>query len=195
MTSHILVFAFLLAICFLSWHSSLCTSSVLAWRSLFWLFWLYHAYGVSLVNSGRVRPTAYGVFMHPSVSAHLSTVVHAWELVLSKARTKLELKRVLVLLLFWLDVISVKPEDTCVKTWKFPSLAREAGVGVALSSCSAGVCLFGMHLYGLVLWSHAVLAGTCSKMLLIFPLFCFFPLKILFYFGFILLNYCDLESI
>lgn len=60
-----------------------------------------------------------------------------------------------------------------------PCRWRSRGAGVALHTltfCSAAcVCLFGMRLCGLVLWSQTVAAGTCPRTLLIFLLFYFFP--------------------
>lgn len=121
------------------------------------------------------------------------------EPVLSKARTweSPGTAPVLIGCNFW-----VEPEDTCVKTWKFPSPVREAEVHLALCTLSfwSAVCvcrcLSGMCLYGLVLWCQAVVAGTCSRMLSIFHLFCFFLLKIptFILFWFYSAQYCDLES-
>lgn len=99
------------------------------------------------------------------VCVHMSTVVHAWEPVLRKARMKLELKRVL----FWLDApvligcnFWVEPEDTCVKTWKFPSPASEAGAGIALCTSalhcvSPGVCL---SVWDAFVWAGSVVSSS-----------------------------------
>lgn len=58
---------------------------------------------------------------------------------------------------FW-----VEPEDTGVKTWKFPSLAREAGVGVALcplSFCCFCVCRC-LSVWDVFVWADSVVSSS-----------------------------------
>lgn len=68
---------------------------------LFWLHWFYHAYEVSLTNSGWVRSLANVICAWVCTCLWMSMVPRGLELVLNKARTMQELKGVMVLLLFF----------------------------------------------------------------------------------------------
>lgn len=120
MISHILVHAFLLAIHFLSRHSSLYISSyfglmesVLILLRLPCLWNQPDKLRISQICSLRDLHAAL------CVCVQMATVVHDWSL----CSARQELERVLVLLLFWSDVISELNQKTHVsRPGSFPAL-------------------------------------------------------------------------
>jgi len=133
----------------------------------------------------------------------MPTILHGLELVFSKARTILELKGVLVLLLFCLDVISELNQKTPL--WRpghFPALhVKEYGSGCSAPYVDLLLCSVRLPVWDALVWAGSVVSNSGSwdmlnnfvdlDFVLLFSLR--IPIFILFWFYFT--QYCDLEGI